>query len=356
MQGNPHVRFDEQGVETGRLVSPSGEPHDTAPPPDSNPPRLLRAAGRTFSGGAGSNRVNVSGKCFVTSLFNKGGDTLKLQQLRHVLAVFERGSLRNAAEQLGLAQPAMSRSIRELEQELGVELFERSHAGMKLTPIGSLFIRRAQAIQAEVGRTLREIEEVRDAGYGALTVGFSTAAHLALMPEMLAPFHLRFPRTRLRVVEGLLPTMEANLRSGTVDLYYGAVPANFNPGSLEVESLFENPRIVIARPDHSLSRATSIKELLDASWVTTPVVIDTDNEVNTLFEFAGLPLPWIALEAESGMSIFTAVANTDLLAPSAPSLAALHRGHRIGSSDPLARPAKRSAHLFGPPIRRAALS
>ena len=240
---------------------------------------------------------------------------MKLQQLRYVLAVTERGSLRNAAEQLGLAQPAISRSIRELEEELGVELFQRSHAGMKLTPAGILFIRRAKTIQAEVGRTLREMENVRGAGFGVLTVGFSTAAHLALLPEMMKPFLARFPQIRLKIVEGLLPTMEANVRSGTVDIYYGAVPANFSPGSLEVETLFENPRIVIARPGHPLRQATSIKELKDALWVTTPVVIDTDNEVNTLFEYAGLPLPRIAVEAESGMSIFSTVSNTDLLAP-----------------------------------------
>ena len=240
---------------------------------------------------------------------------MKLQQLRHVLAVFERGSLRNAAEQLGVTQPAISRSIRELEQRLGVELFERSPAGMKLTAIGSLFVRRAQTIEAEVGRTLREIEQVSGAGYGTLTVGFSTAALLALMPEMLGRFHIRFPRTRLRIIEGLLPAMEAKLRSGAVDIFYGAVPANFSHGALTVEPLFRNPRIVIARPHHPLSGATSIKELLDASWVTTRVAIDTDNEVNALFEIAGLPFPRIAIEAETGMSIFTTVANTDLLAP-----------------------------------------
>ena len=240
---------------------------------------------------------------------------MKLQQLRYVLAVSERGSLKNAAEQLGHAQPAMSRSIRELEQELGIDLFDRTHAGMKLTPVGTLFVRRAQAIQAEISRTIRDVEQVRGIGHGTLTVGFSTAAHAALMPTMLKSFQHRFPGTRLRILEGLLPVMESNLRSGVVDLYFGAVSNDFSPGSLEIEPLFENPRIVIARCGHPLSTATSIAELADASWVTTPVIVDADNEVNTLFESAGLSPPTIAVEAESGMSIITTVASTDLLAP-----------------------------------------
>ena len=242
-------------------------------------------------------------------------EALKLQQLRYVLAVTERGSLRNAAEQLGFLQTAMSRGIRELERELGVDLFERSHAGMKLTHAGSLFIRRAQAVQAEISRIMRDVDEVRCAAYGKLTVGFSTAAHVALMPEMLRSFHSRFPRTRLRIIEGLLPAMETNLRCGLVDLYFGAVSATFNPGSLEVEPLFENPRMIIARCGHPLSRARSIDELANASWVTTPVIVDTDNEVKALFDFVNLPPPSIIVEAESWMSIFTIVANTDLVAP-----------------------------------------
>ena len=71
---------------------------------------------------------------------------MKLTHLRDFLAVADRGGLRRAAKHLGLAQPAISRSIRELEHELGATLFERSTSGMVLTPIGEAFRRRTAAI------------------------------------------------------------------------------------------------------------------------------------------------------------------------------------------------------------------
>ena len=79
---------------------------------------------------------------------------MKLHHLRNVVAVVERGSLRAGARHLGLAQPAVSRSIKELEQELGLVLFERNKFGMTLTRAGEVFVRRAKGIQAELARTL----------------------------------------------------------------------------------------------------------------------------------------------------------------------------------------------------------
>ena len=75
---------------------------------------------------------------------------MKLHHLRNVVAIVERGSLRAAAKHLGLAQPAMSRSVRELESELGVVLFERNKFGMTLTTVGEIFVRRAKAMGLHV--------------------------------------------------------------------------------------------------------------------------------------------------------------------------------------------------------------
>ena len=66
---------------------------------------------------------------------------MKLNQLRNIMAIAERGSLRGAARHLGLAQPALSRSLQELERELGVQLFERRARGMMLTPMGEALVR-----------------------------------------------------------------------------------------------------------------------------------------------------------------------------------------------------------------------
>lgn len=75
---------------------------------------------------------------------------MKLHHLRNVVAVVERGSLRAGARHLGLAQPAVSRSIKELEQELGLVLFERNKFGMTLTRAGEVFVRRLGSVRCAV--------------------------------------------------------------------------------------------------------------------------------------------------------------------------------------------------------------
>ena len=85
---------------------------------------------------------------------------MKFNQLRDVVAIAERGSLRAAARHLALAQPALTRSVHELERELGVPLFERRARGMILTPMGEAFVRRASAVLSEVRRARDEVEQL----------------------------------------------------------------------------------------------------------------------------------------------------------------------------------------------------
>src|SRR5262249_8002374 len=85
---------------------------------------------------------------------------MKLNQMRDVVAIAERGSLRAAARHLSLAQPALTRSVHELERELGVPLFERRARGMILTPMGEAFVRRANAVLSEVRRARDEVEQL----------------------------------------------------------------------------------------------------------------------------------------------------------------------------------------------------
>lgn len=240
---------------------------------------------------------------------------MKLHHLRNVVAVVERGSLRAGAKHLGLAQPAVSRSIKELERELGLTLFERNKFGMTLTHAGEVFARRAKAIQAEFVRTLEEMEHLKGEDRGTITVGCSSATLIAMVPTIIDRFHLKYPNIRIKLLEGSLPMLESQIRDGLVDLYYGPVANGFVDPALVMELLFDNERMIIGRANHPLRSATSLAELVGARWVTTPMAIDSDNEVNSVFTAAGLPSPSIAMQASSAMNLAVIVATSDLLAP-----------------------------------------
>ena len=133
---------------------------------------------------------------------------MKLQHFRDLVAIAEHGSLRAAARYLGTAQPTLTRSLSELERELGAPLFERRSKGMFATPLGQAFVRRAIAILNDVRRAKDEFEQLRGNAVGSVAVGLSIAAHLRLLPKTLKQFRRSFPKVRLRIIEGFYPMLE----------------------------------------------------------------------------------------------------------------------------------------------------
>jgi LysR family transcriptional regulator, regulator of abg operon len=239
---------------------------------------------------------------------------MKLHHLRDIVAIAERGSLRAAARHLSVAQPALTRSVRELERELSVALFERRTRGMILTPMGSAFVRRARSILEEMRRAREEVEQLHGGTRGKVVAGLSLAAHIALLPKTLSPFRARYPQVQLHVIEGWYPTLEAGLKDGSVDFYVGPEPdAPLSP-DLRQEKLFDNTRVILARTGHPLGRAKSLRALADAEWATTSITFKAEEELNGLFKEHGLPPPRLALQSQSAVTLQIALANSDLLA------------------------------------------
>ena len=237
---------------------------------------------------------------------------MKLNTVRDFLAVAERGSMRAAARQLSLAQPAMTRSIQELEKELGVELFERRARGVALTPMGEVFLRRAQALRAEMRRAQEEMDQLKGERHGNLRICLSSGAHMALLPNALRPFRQRFPNVALEIIDTVLPRVERDLVDGTLDVYIGPSYDEV-AGDLVSERLFDNERVVLARKGHPLTGAKSLAELVDAEWVTTSVTHRAEDEIVPIFTQRGLPAPKIVVQGHSALTFFFMIAYSDLL-------------------------------------------
>lgn len=239
---------------------------------------------------------------------------MKLDHFEEVVAIAERGSMRAAARHLQIAQPALTRSLALLERELGAPLFERRARGVVATPLGEAFVARARSILTEIRRTREEVEQLRGAGTGTVTVGLSIAAHLALLPPSLRPFRARYPDIRLHIIEGFYPTLEERLRDGTVDFYIGPDGGAQPVPQLSREVLFHNRRIVLCRAGHPLAAATSLRVLVGQDWVTTSITADAGDEINAFFARHGLPPPRLAVRSQSALTLLTCLANSDLLA------------------------------------------
>jgi DNA-binding transcriptional LysR family regulator len=238
---------------------------------------------------------------------------VKLHQFRDVVAIAERGSLRAAARHLGLAQPALTRSVHELERELGVPLFERQSRGMVLTPMGEVFVRRANAVLGEVRRTRDEVEQLQGGVRGSVSAGLSSVPHIAMLPHALRPFRARYPKVRLNLIEGPYPALEAGLRDGSIDLYIGPRPEAVAPG-LADEKLLDNFLTILGRKGHPLAKARSLADLAEAEWATTSVTHKAEEELGDLFARHHLPPPRLTLQSHSALTLIVSLAYSDLLA------------------------------------------
>lgn len=239
---------------------------------------------------------------------------MKLNQFRNVLEIAERGSLRAAARSLQFAQPALTRSLQELEHEIGGPLFERQARGMVLTPLGEAFVRRARTVLEDVRRIREEAEQMRGGGAGQIVAGLSIAAHMQLLPNALRIFRQRYPGVDLNIIEGFYPTVEKALLEGTMDFYIGPeADPTFAPGLQQIV-LSPNERIVIGRKNHPLARARSLKELSDAEWANNTITQPADGELSALFAEHGLGTPRLAMRTQSALSLLVALASSDLLA------------------------------------------
>lgn len=239
---------------------------------------------------------------------------IKLTHLRDVVAAAELGSLRAASRHLGIAQPAISRSIREIENELGATLFQRHQQGIRLTAVGEAFLRRALMVQSELRRAREEVEQMKGELGGHVTVGMSTVSTFTMMPSAIRAFRQKYPRAIVKVTEGFFQDMEGAMMNGQVDFYVGPFnPTRRNTG-LITEGLFEHNRAVIGRKGHPLSGAERLEDLVEAEWVKqTMSERETEADFELPFTRRGLPEPRIVMYTTSATATLLAVANSDLL-------------------------------------------
>ena len=239
---------------------------------------------------------------------------MKLDQLQHLVAIVEHGSLRAAARRLNQPQPALTRSIRALEKDLAVNLFLRETTGMVLTAAGRRFHRRASAMLNEARRARDEIAQHGGDDQGTVVVALSIMPHLGLLPNALGVFRKRYPAVMLQLIEGLFPDVESALRDGSIDFYLGAAPRNGPAPGLSVQVLMDNQRAVVCRKGHPLSKAKSLTDLGASDWAITGVDYNALDDMAALFASHALAAPRVVLRARSAMSMMVALAHSDLLA------------------------------------------
>jgi len=143
---------------------------------------------------------------------------MELRQLRAVIAISEAGSVTKAAEQLHLVQPALSRQVRLLEQELGRQIFERTHSGMRLTDEGLILVQAAKRALFALDQTVEEIKPRQTDVAGTVTVGLLPSTCDLVAGDLVNAVRSGFPRVRLRQRTGIAGQLQAWVATGEIDI------------------------------------------------------------------------------------------------------------------------------------------
>lgn len=239
---------------------------------------------------------------------------VKLHNLRDFVTVAKSGGIRAAARQLNLSQPALSKSISQLEDELGTPLFERSARGSALNTYGARFLIRAEAAMQELTRGREEVTQMRGSTGGSVAFAASSVVSLSFLTSAMSRFRKRFPDAAVRVHEGTYALMLRGLRERSLDFAVGPVPTAGIADDLVIEPLFDNTRCVIGRRDHPLRAAAGLKDLGGAEWLTTSAVGPQDDEFQEIFAQYGLEAPKSLIRCESLIALIALLAGTDALA------------------------------------------
>ncbi|MEG6586778.1 LysR family transcriptional regulator [Dendrosporobacter sp. 1207_IL3150] len=167
---------------------------------------------------------------------------MDIREMRYFYAIVEAGNISNASKRLNIAQPALSRQMKQLEDSLGVQLFERGSRRIRLTEAGQLFRERAEQILGLVNGTMKEMTELNSGIGGTISLGTVTTSGATLLPNLISEFHSRYPNVTFQLWEGDGFRILELLDNGIIEI--GIIRAPFDSDIYESISLPDEPLVI----------------------------------------------------------------------------------------------------------------
>jgi len=243
---------------------------------------------------------------------------MNTRQLRHLLAVVETGSVSAAADRVHLSQPALSRSLRALEDELRAPLFDRRERRLVPTPFAQAYLARARRMVFEEAEGARELSLMHSGRAGSLALGMGSALARGLLGRLLVELMAGAPGLKLRTLIETTDRLLDALRNETLDFFVGDVlPANTD-GELQVEPLYACRFGWFARQGHPLQgrRALTIADVLRHPLIA-PGFIGQEAERRFLrrYGLTGSMIDRFTLQCADGGTVSQVLMATDAVMP-----------------------------------------
>ncbi|WP_141430851.1 LysR family transcriptional regulator [Bacillus sp. 03113] len=195
---------------------------------------------------------------------------MELRHLKYFITVAEQLHFGRAAEILKIAQPPLSRQIQQLEQELGILLFERSKRQVRLTDAGQVLLERAYQIFEVVDDSVRQVQRAGGGEKGKITIGFVTTASYDVLPKILREYQLRYPDVEMELRELTTTKQIEALKKGELDVSFSRLPSDEK--LLNKKTVLHETLIVAFPESHPFAdkRKIHLSDLKNESFIIFP--------------------------------------------------------------------------------------
>ncbi|HFW0834112.1 TPA: LysR substrate-binding domain-containing protein, partial [Salmonella enterica subsp. enterica serovar Virchow] len=225
---------------------------------------------------------------------------IRLRHLHTFVAVAQQGTLGRAAETLNLSQPALSKTLNELEQLTGTRLFERGRLGAQLTVPGEQFLTHAVKVLDALNTAGQALNRKEDASADVVRIGALPTAALGILPAAIGRFHQQQKSTSLQVATMNNTMLLAGLKSGEIDLGIGRMSDPELMGGLNYELLFLESLKLVVRPGHPLLQETiTLSRVMEWPVVVSPKGTVPRQNAEALLQSQGCKMPAGCIETLS---------------------------------------------------------
>ncbi|WBY00233.1 LysR substrate-binding domain-containing protein [Ramlibacter tataouinensis] len=238
---------------------------------------------------------------------------LKLRHLQLLVAMDDLGSVNRVAAYLNVTQPAVSKTLAQIEEGLELPLFERTPRGMEPTEHGACLIRHAREILGQLAVVRDELRDITEGRITRVSMGVLPATACVLVPRFIAQLEAEATDVAVNVREGTMATMLPALRAGDVDLLVGLLPERRLPVEFDSELLYEDPVVVVVRRGHPLAAARRLEWPMLSGYpmVLPPPSASTRGPIDAFMAESGVDVPRRHVESISTLTNIGVLQFTD---------------------------------------------
>ncbi len=238
---------------------------------------------------------------------------MELRDFQYFEVIATTGHLGRAAEKLGRTQPALSKSVRRMENEIGTRLLVKSGRGVTLTTAGRIMLERARSLRMTVEQNLREIADIAKGAVGNIRVGSGATTAEYLLPLVCSRFLGEAPGVQFEISIGMNDVLRTALNDGKVDIVVGPLTKG-DEENYAVHYLGDDSVVVAAARGHALTRKpVTIADLQEYGWVLPARSVVTRQWIDAAFASRDLSEPRVVIQTNNISLSPRLIAPTDLL-------------------------------------------